>query len=418
MIRIERVAFLLGGGALLIALNVALRITAASAGTEEFSTFDAERQEEDDESLLDHLLTRSPRHWRDDWEQSTLAFRTMQGCLTSGQWFIRTDLKLETPLGENARFAVITEESRSDISSYDFVDLHFRFPTAAGIADIMFRPTFDKSKQDLALSLDRGSDTTSVRVIATFTLEDVFNNLWAFRQTRVGNISESYEKHPFEPALTVSARRERWRILIGGKYLTPSLKRIPGPTDADPELRSTLWGTHGFAAIEGEALGFGWKVATDNLQASSSDQVEGIVGDNSNFRRSWEVETALSRVWGRVILEARWLYRDRDQNIAPPAGPRIFNAIDRVAGLEARLPLVSSLWLNAGGLYDRVTVGESGPRRFPGYGTRHETRAYVGLAARFGRVHASGVEGIELDSEPYEVWGLHDKGFLHLQAAF
>lgn len=390
----------------------------ARAGTEEFSTFDAERQEEDDESLLDHLLTRPPAHWRSDWEGSTLAFRTLQGCMTSGQWFIRTDLKLEAPLGEQARFVLITEESRSDISSYDFVDLHFRFATAAGTADVMFRPTYDKSKQDLGFSLDRGSDSTSVRVIATFTFEDVFNNLWAFRQTRVGNISESYERHPFEPALSVSAIRERWRFIVGGKYLTPSLKNIPGPTDLDPDLQTTLWGTHGFASVEFETLGFGWRLATDNLQASSSDQLEGVAGDNSNFRRSWEVETAVAKTLGRTTVEARWLYRDRDQNIAPPAGPRAFGAIDRLAGIEARMPVASNLWLNVGGLYDRITVGESGPRRFPAYGSRHESRIYVGLAALFGKVHASGVEGIELDHEPYEVWGVHDKGFLHLQAGF
>ncbi len=417
MIRTPRAASLTAIGALVVALSGAAP-REARAGTEEFSTFDAERQEEDDESLLDHLLTRPPAYWRDDWEGSKLAFRTLQGCLTSGQWFIRTDLRLETPLGEKARFVLITEESRSDISSYDFVDLHFRFPTAVGTADVMFRPTYDKSKQDLALALDRGSDTTSVRVVATFSFEDVFNNLWAFRQTRVGNQSESYEKHPFEPALAISARRERWRTSVGGKYLTPSLKRIPGPTDTDPDLLTTLWGTHAWAMLEAEALGLGWTLATDNLQASSSDQVEGVIGDNSNFRRSWEVETALRRRVGRVTVGGRWLYRDRDQNIAPPAGTRIFNAIDRVVGLEAHWPLASTVWIDVGALHDRVTVGESGPRRFPAYGTRSENRAFIGLSARFGKVHASGVEGIELDHEPYEVWGVHDKGFLHLQAGF
>jgi hypothetical protein len=28
------------------------------------------------------------------------------------------------------------------------------------------------------------------------------------------------------------------------------------------------------------------------------------------------------------------------------------------------------------------------------------------------------IEGIELDPEPYEVWWVHDKGFLHLQTTF
>ena len=34
------------------------------------------------------------------------------------------------------------------------------------------------------------------------------------------------------------------------------------------------------------------------------------------------------------------------------------------------------------------------------------------------RVSVSGVEGIELDPEPYPVWFVHDKGFLQLQAPF
>ena len=45
----------------------------ASAGTEEFSTFDVMAQEEDDESLLDHFMSRRPREWRDEWERAPQA---------------------------------------------------------------------------------------------------------------------------------------------------------------------------------------------------------------------------------------------------------------------------------------------------------------------------------------------------------
>src|SRR5262249_50312728 len=64
----------------------------AHAGTEEFSTFDVATMEEDDESLMDHVLLRPPREWRSEWERAPQAIRTSQGCLTSGQWFIDTDL--------------------------------------------------------------------------------------------------------------------------------------------------------------------------------------------------------------------------------------------------------------------------------------------------------------------------------------
>ena len=42
----------------------------------------------------------------------------------------------------------------------------------------------------------------------------------------------------------------------------------------------------------------------------------------------------------------------------------------------------------------------------------------VGFQARFGKVQVQVLEGIELDSEPYEVAFHHDKSFLHLQTTF
>ena len=63
-------------------------------------------------------------------------------------------------------------------------------------------------------------------------------------------------------------------------------------------------------------------------------------------------------------------------------------------------------------------MARSGTTPRVNYGSRHESRAYFGLDARFGRVRVSGVEGIELDPEPYEVWFHHDKGFLALQTTF
>jgi hypothetical protein len=71
-----------------------------------------------------------------------------------------------------------------------------------------------------------------------------------------------------------------------------------------------------------------------------------------------------------------------------------------------------------GGLLDRASVSKSGETGHFTQGTRNESRAYFGFVARFGRVSLSGVEGIELDPEPYEVWNHHDKGFLALQTTF
>ena len=69
----------------------------ARASTEEFSSFDVERPEEDDESVLDHLLARPPAEWRDEWERAPQAFRTSQGCFTSGQWYTDNAAQARVP---------------------------------------------------------------------------------------------------------------------------------------------------------------------------------------------------------------------------------------------------------------------------------------------------------------------------------
>ena len=68
-----------------------------------------------------------------------------------------------------------------------------------------------------------------------------------------------------------------------------------------------------------------------------------------------------------------------------------------------------------GGFHDRITVAHAG---IFSYGTRIESRAYLGAWMRFGQVAISAVEGIELDPEPYAVWFVHDKAFLGIQSTF
>ena len=139
-------------------------------------------------------------------------------------------------------------------------------------------------------------------------------------------------------------------------------------------------------------------------------------------RRQWTVETAVRRrVTPRLSAEARWLYQGRTQTHAPPDGPRRFTGIDRMLQGEALWRASDRLKLRVGGLYDRITITQTGlPPAVPikTYGSRKESRAYVGLIARFGRVDLQGVEGIELDHEPYQVSFVHDKGFLQLQTTF
>lgn len=394
---------------------------ALRAGTEEFSTFSVETQEEDDESLIDHMLNRTPRAWRDEWEHATLAVRTAQGCLTSGQWIEQTDLKLRTSLGGRAWFGLNLIRSFDDRATYDYTDLSFHVPTRYGTGGFMFRPFHDKSRQDMALMWDVGADTSTFQMRAVFGLEDVFNNLWEFRQSRVGEASEPYLRHPWEPGLAFRLRRPTVRAEAGGRYLTPSTKQIVISV-ADPSLDRirTLWGTLAWASFEAEALGLVWQVAGTDKQARSTDYaVAAPEPDGTDYRRQWWVEASARRRFGeRFEAEGRWLYQDRTQYHAAPITPPRFAAVDRMLQLETQWTASSHLGVRFGGLYDRISVQQSGVTQDKSFGSRTESRLYVGLVGRFGRVSLMGVEGIELDPEPYEVWGVHDKGFLQLQATF
>jgi hypothetical protein len=413
-----RPAFRFAAAAFAVAALCALATAPVRAATEEFSTFDVVRQEEDDESMLDHYLTRSPRAWRDEWERAPQAIRTSQGCLTSGQWFIDTDMKVRSSLGRRARFGLDLRQSESDAATYDYLDFTFQFPTRYGTPGVLFRPLYDKSRQDVAVTWETGADTSALQLRVVFTMEDLFNNLWSFRQTRVGNESEPYTRHPYEPGVYFVTRHSHWRAELGGRYLTPSVKRLA--TFGGEVLRvSTLWGTLGFASVEAEAFGFGLELSGRNQQARSTDaSVTDFQGHGRDFRRRWSAESAVRRtILPGLAAEARWIYQYRDASLGPPAGLAYFRGIDRLVALETTYDFTRRFAVRVGGLHDRITIDRMGVLP-PSYGTRTESRAYVGLVARFGRVIVSGIEGIELDPEPYELWFVHDKGFLHLQATF
>src|SRR6266571_2050760 len=179
----------------------------------------------------------------------------------------------------------------------------------------MFRPLYDKSRQDFALTWDTAADTAALGARITFTFEDMFNNLWAWRQTRVGEASEPYERHPYEPALRLFGRGDRWRAEVYGQYLTPSRKRVLGYTYSLPERRATLWGTLGFASIEARALGLTWEARGTNQQARSTDQpIDLSTGRHDNFRRQWTAEGAVRRdLTPRLNAEARAIYQSRTE---------------------------------------------------------------------------------------------------------
>ncbi len=414
---LPRLAALIAAGLL---LPFACWAPPAHANAEEFSSFDVEQQEEDDESLLDHILTRPPPEWRGEWERAPQAFRTLQGCLTSGQWFIFNDLKLRTALGRRSRFDVALRQNHDNVESFDYLGLSFGFPTRIGTTAVIFQPSYDKSRQDFSFMWGVGADTSALQMEVIFTIEDMLNNLWQFRQTRVGNAGEPYLRHPYVPELRVVSRHEHWRAEVGGRYLTPSRKQFQVYGASVPERFETLWGALGYVALEAEVLGLGLEATGTNKQATSTDQVADYsAADNRDFRRQWSTEVMVRRSLGpRLSAMAGWLYQARTQRYGAPLGPGAFDALDRLTEAELAWRMRETVRLRVGVLYDRITIAESGVVPVAGYGSRTERRAYVALSARFGRVSVEGIEGLELDHEPYEVVWIHDKGGLKLQTTF
>ncbi|MFI5372326.1 MAG: hypothetical protein ACHQ52_12280 [Candidatus Eisenbacteria bacterium] len=401
-------------------LSLPFAAAGARASTEEFSTFSAIAQEEDDESTIDHMLTAPPAAWRPEWEGAVNALRTSQGCLTSGQWFIDTRVNLETKMGERARFGLALTDYQADDCNYTNTDLLFHWPIVRGTVTGMFRPSHDKSRQDFGLGWRAGSDSSGARLDAMWVFEDMFNNLWAWRQTRVGNASEPYTRHPYEPNLSFSVRRPGVRVDVLGRYLTPSTKQVVVDPSTGTYRVATLWGTLAQGAVELDALGVTWHVAGYNKQARSEDDVASPTGDvGANFRRQWWVAGGLDwRIRGRATVSWRWTYMERGQGFSPPEGDGLFHSIDRVQHVELHGSFRPTIGYRLGWMHDHINIHQD--PGVPGFswGTRGENRLYLGLDLQFSKVRTDGVEGIELDREPYEVAHHHDKGFLGLQSVF
>lgn len=406
--------------ALLPALLPALLLaTAARASVEEFSTFHVAVIESDDENFFDHWLVRTPVRWQDEYRAAPNAFRTSQGCYTAGQWYQENDFKARATLGKTAFLDIGFRQLFDDMSQYEWIRFEFRFRTGgAGTFGLRFQPAPDKSRQDFAALWDWGEPGGPVEINAAFTVEDAFNSLWEFRQAQVGDHSEPYRAHPVEPALRVVTRGRHHRVELAGKWLTPLRAELQDPGLVVTGDRS-LWGAHG--ALVAEAFLGPWELEAraENQQALSHETTLGTPGDGHNFRRLWRVEGAVRRqVAADWRVEARGAYQDRDETWRPPLGDGAFFALDRGLAAEVAGEPRKNWQVRAGVMHDRVGIEEQGWVPVGTYGTRKESRAYLGLELLFGRVRVAGIEGIELDAEPYDVTFHHDKGYLQLQTTF
>jgi hypothetical protein len=181
----------------------------------------------------------------------------------------------------------------------------------------------------------------------------------------------------------------------------------------------SLWGAKGAMLSEFYFGRWTTEARFETEQTQSSASTATVPGTGRKFCRRWLVEGAARRAIGaKWTAEARGAYQDRTQDWRPPPSIANMRALDRGFALEFAGEVRENWRLRVGALHDRVGLAEQGEMPAFTWGTRSESRAYVGLEARFGRIRVQGVEGIELDEEPYDVSFHHDKGFLQLQAVF
>lgn len=401
------------------ALALSFLALPAHASYEEFSTLDVARLEQDDENMLDRVLVRQPVAWHEDWLKLRGGFRSSQGCFTSGQWYMDNQLLVRVPTGDTTRLELEILQVDNVESVYGWTSLEVRFPVPrAGLWGVRWRPTFDKSRQDAALDWQLGQPTGTAHLRAVMGLEDIFNNFWASRQTRVGDESAPYERHPFEPELSAHWSGPAHWMTLHGKWLTPSVKRFD---TKDPDLRrkERLWGAKGGAGVGRRFGATTADLAFEEAQASSWAEWETQPGDFHIYRRRWAIETGVSREIGlHGMLTFRFHYQERDQVWRPPISNSSMNIIDRMPTLEGAFRAPWDTRARVGLMYNRVTVEQHGVPPVESWGTRTESRAYLTLQKRFGSLLLQGIEGIELDPEAYDVAFIHDKGFVQLQIAF
>ena len=393
--------------------------TRARASYEEFSTFDVGREEEDDENLLDHVLVQPPTDWRAEWRAAKGAFRTSEGCFTSGRWYLDHELKVQVPMGDTTYMDLGIREVSDDESTYDWTQFDLRFPVRhTGLWGLRFRPSFDKSRQDFAFMWDHGTDSTRLQIQAVMGMEDMFNKFWALRQVRVGDDFEPYLRHPYEPALRVVWRGAGPQFDASVKWLTPSSKRFVTQDVAQRRVE-LLWGVKQDATLSQRVGDWVGAMRFEQEQASSFAYWESRPGDHHLYRRRWRGEAQLTRPVGEHgSLSLRYFYQERTQVWRPPYPNSLLAGIDRMPMIEGSFRAKWNLGMRVGFMRNRITAGDDGVVPVFTFGTRVETRAFFSVHKQFGRVRIQGIEGIELDHEPYQVMFHHDKGFLHIQTTF
>src|SRR5262249_43602463 len=202
------------------------------------------------------------------------------------------------------------------------------------------------------------------------------------------------------------------------RWLTPSNKRFV-TRDTLLLRREVLWGVKHDASLAQRFGRYGVMARFEQVQASRFAYWNYQFGDHHVFNRRWRGEGLFSRTIGEhASVTLRYFYQERTEVWRPPISNVTLGGIDRMPMVEGACRAAWDLRVRVGFLRNRITVTDDGGTPVATYGTRVETRAFFGLQKQFGRVRLQGIEGIELDKEPYPVTFHHDKGFLHIQTTF
>ena len=115
-------------------------VPAARGSTEEFSSFDVCGRRRTTRAAGSPARPAAAA-WRDEWERSPLAFRTSQGCFTSGQWYIARPAAARTASGAARASRSSSTRVGERPARLRIPRLLVAVPAALGTLGVMFRPS-------------------------------------------------------------------------------------------------------------------------------------------------------------------------------------------------------------------------------------------------------------------------------------
>jgi hypothetical protein len=412
------------GVCLVLALGLLFgRSLPAAASLEEFETWDLGAAELDDEYGMDRFFAAFTPEWQRAWRSAAEGARVSLGCVTRERWEMLTEVRLRRLFHERARFRYsFVQENRLTVDNQQHffgVEVKARDFWIGGYA----RPQAVKERHDFGLTLRRAWPSGYELGVA-LSLENALSDFWTERsfleeRERVDHLDEGLEWR-LEGARRWSERR--W--LRATAVILPEFGRQvePVPSLGEPDYRLIVDGTA--VELEGETvLGRDTDLTAGALRKEARRARFPREGTASDFRRlTWAFSGRLGHPL-HGAWRARWgllARRSREEQTVFDADPYRLRVRELVATAGLERPLLSWLRVDFGYGYQDVNVDTSGiESAIPfTHGTRSESRLYIAGDFNVQGVRLRLIETLEVDGEAYDVVGVHDKGFVQIQATF